>query len=387
MLKKIIIIGAGISGLVAGILLKRHGFEVKIFEKKAEVKPIGGGLGIWPNASKILLNLPCGKKIRSLTGTPKFEYMSNAQGETLSTVPRDLFLSVNGYPILNVCRAELHQILLDEFDRSDVIFNANCIGLEQDEKTATAFFSNHTQESAELIIGADGGFSKVRQHIFPDVQLEYSGYIHLISILKFPKQQFPKHNFIFGANHFYITLPISDQRHLLFQVRQFSHGKLRTEFLQPQQQINLFRHWSDEVDHTLDILESQLSHKEYRQHYYCNETYELPALPQWFHNRIVLIGDAAHLIGPILALGSALGLEDCVSLTTALTTEKYLHQALNRYQSQQKIRYQTFHQLEHDRKNLLISRNENDYYQYTQFLKTTSPEIICQPILDALKVL
>lgn len=97
MAEKIVIIGAGISGLAAGILLRQHGFCVKIYEKQSHIVPIGGGLGIWPNGVQVLKSLPCAEKISLLPAAITYDLFSDANGNTLLKVPRELFLQINNH--------------------------------------------------------------------------------------------------------------------------------------------------------------------------------------------------------------------------------------------------------------------------------------------------
>jgi FAD-dependent urate hydroxylase len=69
----VVIIGAGITGLITGILLKQQGISVKIYEKRMALESIGGSLSIWPVGSKVLLNLSCASDVLKLAGDLRFE--------------------------------------------------------------------------------------------------------------------------------------------------------------------------------------------------------------------------------------------------------------------------------------------------------------------------
>src|SRR5277367_6681443 len=191
------IIGAGITGLVTGILLKQQGISVKIYEKRTALESIGGALSIWPVGSKVLLNLSCAPDILRLAGDLRFENWGNFEGKTLMTIDRELFRQINNFPFMNLCRSDLQQLLFTAFGADDVIFQAKCTKITEDDQTVFAHFTNGDILKADLLIGADGIFSTVRQLMFSESQLEYAGYIALVGI--FPLAQ-PINHIIWGKN-------------------------------------------------------------------------------------------------------------------------------------------------------------------------------------------
>ena len=367
----IAIIGGGLAGLTAGILLKQQGARVKIYEKRAGIESIGGNLGLWPNGSKVLLNLPCAEKIRQLTKTLEYHCTADAQGNTLNKFARDLFLQVNGYPIFNICRSELHHALFSALDEDDIIFSAKLQSIDQIE--------------ADLIIGADGCYSTVRKLLFPEAQLNYAGYVALVGIYEFPNQQQPQHHFIWGKNRFFITFPISNQRHMLYLVRPLDSGQLNKHLISRKEQIALFRGWSAEVDQTLDYYTASISRPEYAAHYYCGEAYDMQPLPTWHKKNVILIGDAAHPMGSIMGLGVNLALEDAEVLVNSLYTEKNIAAALSKFESRQIPRTNAFAAVEKEQKEFLLKASEADYQTHLHKLKTIPPETDLQAFMDLLK--
>ncbi len=382
-MSKIIIVGAGISGLVTGILLKQQGFQVEIYEKRKQIAPIGGGLGIWPNGSQTLLKLPCAEKILAIAGKPIFSFIGDAEGNTLATNSEDCLLQINGNPMLYVCRSELHKILFDEFGPENVRFDAECNSIEEQENKVFVHFDNQPSAEADLVIGADGVHSTIRKILFPEVKLEYAGYIQLVGILQLRDPELLKHHFIWGKNNYCIIFPIAGNRYIYYQVRSFEQGRLQQQIKSREQQINLFRGWSNEVDHLLHEFETCLTKPEYSPHYYCGEAHLMPSLPSWHKKQIVLMGDAAHPIGSLLALGASSALEDCNALVNALAQCENYKTAIALYEAQQMPRAVSFLQAEQELTNILIRANEERYERFINEIKF--PEAEKSSFLNLLK--
>lgn len=381
MSKQIIIIGAGISGLVAGILLRQQGFEVTIYEKRSYIEPIGGGLGIWPNGVRVLMNLPCAEKISLLPAPITHDLFSDAKGNTLTEVPRALFLQINGYPIMNVCRSELHQILIHEFGVEHIVFNQKCIAIQQDDSKVIACFDNY-QVEADLLIGADGAYSTVRKILFPTTQLIYSGYLHFLGLLQYPSLVPQRHHFIFGRNRYCLQFPISHNRHIFYQVIPYTQGTV-SQLTTRQDRISLFRGWSNEVDNLLNAYEQSLICPEFQRHFYCDESYTMPVMHQWHDRRVVLIGDAAHPMGSVMGLAAGCGLEDSDVLAKNLKNKSF-SEAIIAYEQKQIPRITKLYQLEKNMTDFILDANLNEYQQFIAELKNKTPLEANQTLINSL---
>ena len=83
---KIVIIGAGIGGLTAGIALRQAGYEVEIYDRVKELRPAGAGISLWSNGVKVLNRLGLGEKMAAIGGIMnKMQYRS-LTGELLNDI-------------------------------------------------------------------------------------------------------------------------------------------------------------------------------------------------------------------------------------------------------------------------------------------------------------
>lgn len=384
---RIVIIGAGILGLTAGILLKNkkisgQNVEITIIEKRLSLEHIGGGLSIWPNGSKVLLNLPCAKEIQQLAGDLKEEYWSDAQGHTLRVVDRDLFKKINGSPFMNICRSELQQVLLNNLGNKKVIYGSKLVKIEQTAKNATVYFDNREPICADLVIGADGTFSTVRKFIFPDIRVQYTGYIALVGLCRFSEDKKPTHHIIFGQNRQLLVFPVSQNRYMIYTVRPYPQKCI--DILSKEQQIALFKGWSTEVDRILDNLLSHLNDPKFAAHYFCNENFDMPQLPMLHQNKVVLVGDAAHRIGSIMGLGTNIGLEDVDTLLKQLISRKDISSALEHYSRIRISRVKPMIALETDKKEFLMKATAETFSEFKKSAQSTAHDEFFEPVVSAL---
>ncbi|MCU0536719.1 MAG: FAD-dependent monooxygenase, partial [Hydrococcus sp. Prado102] len=83
---KVVIVGAGIGGLTAGIALRQAGFEVEIYDRVKELRPVGAGISLWSNGVKVLNRLGLGEKMAKIGGImDRMEYRTKT-GELISNI-------------------------------------------------------------------------------------------------------------------------------------------------------------------------------------------------------------------------------------------------------------------------------------------------------------
>jgi len=155
---KAIVIGAGVGGLSAGLALRRVGVEVGLFERRRDVASLeaGTGLTLWPNAMVSLRKLGVGDEIEA--GGSALELLEQRTWRWRELRSFDVGgLSRRGAPpTVNVSRAHLTGTLLGRLGETAPRTGRACAGFAQDDDAVTAAFEDGTQETGDLLIGADG---------------------------------------------------------------------------------------------------------------------------------------------------------------------------------------------------------------------------------------
>ncbi|MGY4351583.1 2-polyprenyl-6-methoxyphenol hydroxylase-like FAD-dependent oxidoreductase [Bradyrhizobium sp. GM7.3] len=167
--RKALIIGAGVAGPVAAILLRRAGIESAIYEAWPYSKGIGGGLQIAPNGMQVMDEIGLSNELISRGSIAEaFDFYSQA-GERLGSINRDMARRF-GQPAVNVCRATLNEMLIDKAWCACVslYFEKRLIKIEdRADQPIIAYFADGTTAEGDFLIGADGVHSVTRRQVVP----------------------------------------------------------------------------------------------------------------------------------------------------------------------------------------------------------------------------
>src|SRR5262245_36744026 len=165
---RIAVIGGGIGGLTAARALRRRGFEVSVFEAAPELKEIGAGVALGPNAMKALRSLDLEGAVRAVAWESENQLLRNwRSGRIISRTPRRGYLMDRfGATGCTVHRADLLDVLAAALPREIVTLGARCVSVEYDDQVACARFSDGTSVEADVVVGADGIHSAVRTSLF-----------------------------------------------------------------------------------------------------------------------------------------------------------------------------------------------------------------------------
>ena len=112
---KAIVIGAGIGGLTAGIALRQVGYDVEIYDRVRELRPVGAGISLWSNGVKILNRLGLGDKLAAIGGQMNRMEYRHLSGTLLNEISLQPLITEVGQRPYPVARRDLQNILLDAF--------------------------------------------------------------------------------------------------------------------------------------------------------------------------------------------------------------------------------------------------------------------------------
>lgn len=173
---KAIVVGAGIGGLSAAIALRRAGVEAVVFERARELKEIGAGLSLMPNAIRALNGLGLADALRAIGAPIGVAQIRTWRGEVLSSIPAWRLGERVGAGSAAVHRADLQGALLRELGEEAVRLGTACTSFEQEGGGVRAFFADGAEERADLLVGADGLRSTIRRGLLGDGAPRYAGY-------------------------------------------------------------------------------------------------------------------------------------------------------------------------------------------------------------------
>jgi salicylate hydroxylase len=164
---RILIVGGGIGGLAAALALERQRAEVIVCEQSPKLSEIGAGIGLAPNAIKALRALGLEDKINAAAYASEFAVIRSwRDGREISRAYQGDYREKFGAPSVTIHLADLLGILADALRSSDIRLGLRCVAVAPSANGAVACFADGTEIEADLVVGADGIHSKVRESLF-----------------------------------------------------------------------------------------------------------------------------------------------------------------------------------------------------------------------------
>ncbi|HMN71857.1 MAG TPA: flavin-dependent oxidoreductase [Rhodoblastus sp.] len=174
--KPVIIAGGGIGGLATALTLQQIGLPCVVYEAVREMRPLGVGINLQPNAVRELYDLGLGARELDRVGVPAKEWaLVGLNGHDIYSEPRGMDAGYN-WPQYAVHRGLFHMLLHDTFvtraGRDAVKLGAHVTGYEKTADGVTAKIEHADGSTSEakgaLLIGADGIHSAIRAQMHPD---------------------------------------------------------------------------------------------------------------------------------------------------------------------------------------------------------------------------
>lgn len=327
---KAIIIGAGMGGLCAGIALKRIGYQVKVFEKVREIKPIGAALSLWSNGVKCLNYLGLEKQVAALGGQmDTLAYYDGLNGSKLTAFSLDPLYKKAGQRAYPVSRTELQAMLIQEFGEQDVSLGSELISVSESDGIVSATFADGTCETADILIGADGTHSILRPYVLGhNVERRYADYVNWNGLIEIDEKLAPATQWTtFVKDGKRVSLmPISDGRFYFFFDVPLAQGLPNDRDSYKENLKEYFKGWAKPVQNLIEKLDPQTTNRV--------EVFDVDPFMNWTRGRVVLLGDAGHSTTPDIGQGGCMAMEDAVVLAIALKTNTMgIEDALIRYQN------------------------------------------------------
>jgi 2-polyprenyl-6-methoxyphenol hydroxylase-like FAD-dependent oxidoreductase len=238
---------------------------------------------------------------------------------------------VFGAPSLTIRRGTLAEILLQNAKARGVPvhFERRATGLQQDSKGVQIAFSDGSHAKASLLIAADGLRSKIRQIVFPEYpEPHYTG---LIGTGGLTAVDVPSTNGVmrmtFGSNNaFFGYIKAPKQPVYWFNSYAAEHGgdgKVQDPTGYAKQILEL--HADDPPPNATILSTVDKIERNY-------PVFDMPPLPKWSKDRVVLVGDCAHAVGPHAGQGASMGIEDALVLAASLSAHESHTRAYDRYE-------------------------------------------------------
>lgn len=172
---RILIVGAGIGGLTLAGLLCRRGVTPVVVEKSPDFSRTGYMLGLYPMGGRVLHALDLHDRYVAESQPANHYSLWNSRGRHVATHSLAEFARDYGaYQI--VSRKQLIAYLLDAADQATIRTATTVVSIDQDEGSARVAFSDGSEDEFDVVVGADGMFSDLRERVFGSVPYRRTGW-------------------------------------------------------------------------------------------------------------------------------------------------------------------------------------------------------------------
>lgn len=337
-----IVVGAGIGGLTAALGLARAGRDVLVLEQAERLGEVGAGIQLSPNASRVLYSLGLREQLEAVAFVPQAIEARSSGGRLVMREELGAHaVSRYGFPYLHLHRADLHAVLAEAAaadPRIELRLGARCDGVSADSISASAVLAGSGERlETELLIGADGIHSTVREALLGSARPRFTGNVAwraLIPAAELSGFKPPPVAGIWMGAGAHVVMYYLRRGELVNVVAVVEQAGWEVESWSergnPDELRAAFTGWNATVTSTLAAVKPEACYRW--------ALLDRPPLPSWSGGRLVLLGDACHPTLPFLAQGAAMAIEDAASLARCLSTDASSAEALRRYEALRKPR-------------------------------------------------
>jgi 2-polyprenyl-6-methoxyphenol hydroxylase-like FAD-dependent oxidoreductase len=314
--RKVLIVGAGMAGMTLGVALKRAGIDCEIAETRPDLTEPGTGISLQGPALRALQAIGVMERcVERGFGYSHFK-TCDAAGNVTGTVDLPRLLGPQYPATVGILRQAVHEVLADELSALGVRvrLGTTVAELEQDNDHVDVIFSTGERSRYDLVVGADGQNSKVREMLFGDRHRpRYTGQMNWRATVSRPPEVEGRYSY-FGPTNKSGFNPISGSHMYIYIVQNVPERPRWDDGELPAMMRGLLAEFGGALGHARDEVRDP-------KQIICRPIFSLILPPPWHRGRIVLIGDAAHTTTPHLASGASIGIEDSVVLARLLQSD------------------------------------------------------------------
>jgi 2-polyprenyl-6-methoxyphenol hydroxylase-like FAD-dependent oxidoreductase len=316
------IIGGGIGGVAAAVALRGAGIDATVYERANELREVGAGMMLWPNATRVLKELGLLERVAALSGPNRHFLVRSSAGTTLMNIGLGHF----DVPALCTRRSDLLGALISALPADGVHLGHDFAHLERQESSVGIHFSNGVSVEHDFLIGADGIRSRVRSQSLGVHEPVYRGYIVWRGLARL-RGSGPEgaSSETWGRGKRFGILNTGADRFTWYATANTDADHVDSPEGRQRELLQMFAGWHEPVESLIAGTEEGAILK--------NGAYDLAPLKRWGHGRVMLLGDAAHPCTPNLGLGGCMALEDALVLAKSFCREATPELALRRYES------------------------------------------------------
>lgn len=339
---RIAIVGAGMGGLAFASVMRNGQHQVTIYEQASELAELGAGISLWANGTRLFEEMGIAAQMAARSCETEMAFFRNEDGSVAGSQPlarQNWYRNEYGYPYYGAFRTHLQSALLDVIGKQTIRLNKQLVRLEEADDEIILHWADGSRDSADLVVGADGIKSVVRQYVSPDASPVFTGNSAFRGLAKTADLDLLPEPRSFtdwmGNGMHVLNFPVG---------KNFEYQTIVVFMDGPEK-------WQDESWRVPADAKSVRSHftgwhpavGQLLEHVNLAERwgmFQVSQMSSWYRGRAVLIGDAAHGMMPHHGQGAISSFEDAVALAHILNDSATTSIAggLERYEQERKGR-------------------------------------------------
>jgi salicylate hydroxylase len=325
------VVGGGIGGLAAALSLLRAGHDVHVFEQASELSEVGAGIQVSPNASRLLHRLGMEEELARMGVRPLAWHQRRwDDGRTLLRTPlADTVVDAFGFPHYQIHRADLLAALVRMLPEERLHVGHRLVGVVDRGDRVEAAFQNGRSVEVDLLVGADGIHSAVRDALFEPQKPRFTGcvaYRGLVSAERLAHLDLEVTAQVWmGPGSHFVHYFVQSGRLVNF-VALIDQDTWTSESWTDRGEVAdvlaAYDGWHPQVREILGAVDET----------FIWALFDRSPLERWSLGRATLLGDACHPMLPFMAQGAAQAIEDGATLTACLAVDSDVPSALRLYE-------------------------------------------------------
>ena len=331
--RTVAVAGAGIGGLTAALALIDKGFDVTVFEQSNELREVGAGVQLGPNAMRVYRALGMEQTIAGFSFVPEAHVVrAGKTGAAIATTQmKGVYETQYGIGYHAMLRADLQNALAARLNAGVLQFGKKCTSADTRSDGVTLHFDDNSTFACDVVIGADGIHSALREQLLGKDSPRFTGtvaYRGVADASKLPAGLLTNDVTVYIGPHASFVYYYIRRGELVNWVALAEDSSWQQESWSAEagaaEALRLYDGW-DPVVETLVTSTDRC---------YKWALFDRDPLPKWVNGRIALLGDAAHPMMPYLAQGGCMAIEDGYVLASELAKSRdNPERALRGYQS------------------------------------------------------
>jgi len=314
---RIAIIGAGIGGAALALTLQRAGLDFILLEQATAFGEVGAGIQLSPNGVRILERLGLGDDLKACCSEPDFhKFIAWDSGEVLlRTGLKPKVQQSFGAPYYHAHRPDLIDALAKRVEPTRIRFDTRVTGLGQNEDGVFVDCADGTRVEGDVLIGADGIHSLVREQVFRPDPPRRSGYVAWRGVVDaddIRHLDLPVSSYVvMGPRMSFVAYYVSADRRFNWIALGRSDDEKRESWSQTASKAEVLAAFDGWYEAPRGLIAATKTP-------FVTALHDRHPLPAWVDGRIAVMGDAAHAMLPYHAQGAVQSIEDAYVLGRCL---------------------------------------------------------------------